>query len=303
MMTMAKEENENIDLWAGHYMFAIKAIDPKVAFIDTYHAYWGPGEEDEGDENDEFSRYEDVEYSDIKMVDCLSLLEDPDYENFHTTTKQLITTIKNTKAGAAYLCPVNLESLNVRGHWGTRYFEYVGIEVMGCRLGSECVDDQEVMNNSLDFISMRAHPSLLADDKSEIIQYTADDRYYKYLDPLISQETNIHVMESTISMKNDILDLFDTSEIEVPIIEEASRTDYQRRFTNDKKLESKSYLKIFLRANNQQRLYKRENYDVLTYLGDLGGLADILRMLGGGLTGLFSVKLFHAALIGSAYRI
>ena len=35
----------------------------------------------------------------------------------------------------------------------------------------------------------------------------------------------------------------------------------------------------------------------------MGGLADVLRVFGGALTGLFSLKLFHAALIGSAYRV
>jgi len=58
-----------------------------------------------------------------------------------------------------------------------------------------------------------------------------------------------------------------------------------------------------LRADNEQRLYKREGDDVLTYLGDLGGLMDILLITGSTLTGLFSAKLFRAALIGSAYRI
>jgi hypothetical protein len=42
---------------------------------------------------------------------------------------------------------------------------------------------------------------------------------------------------------------------------------------------------------------------VLTYLGDLGGLADVLWMAGSTLTGLFSAKLFQAALISSAYRV
>lgn len=57
-------------------------------------------------------------------------------------------------------------------------------------------------------------------------------------------------------------------------------------------MEDKEYLKIYLRANNEERLYKRESYDMLTYLGDLGGLADILRIVGVSLTGMFSAKLF-----------
>ena len=41
----------------------------------------------------------------------------------------------------------------------------------------------------------------------------------------------------------------------------------------------------------------------MSYLGDLGGLADVLRVVGSALTGLLSIKMFHAALISSAYRM
>ena len=42
---------------------------------------------------------------------------------------------------------------------------------------------------------------------------------------------------------------------------------------------------------------------MLTYLGDLGGLADVLLIAGSILTGLFSAKMFQVALINSSYRI
>ena len=73
---------------------------------------------------------------------------------------------------------------------------------------------------------MKAHPSLLADNKNEVISYTPDQTYFKYLDPFVSQETNVYMMESTISMKDNILDIFDTSETEVLLFEEASRVEY-----------------------------------------------------------------------------
>jgi len=38
-------------------------------------------------------------------------------------------------------------------------------------------------------------------------------------------------------------------------------------------------------------------------MGDLGGLLDVLVVLGYTLTGIFASKIFKAALIGSAYRI
>ena len=81
------------------------------------------------------------------MVDCLSLLDDPDYENFHVSTKLLVESILNTKKDKRFLCPVNLESLVVRGHYGAAYFDYVRIQVIGCNLGTdECYNDQDLMD-------------------------------------------------------------------------------------------------------------------------------------------------------------
>ena len=57
-------------------------------------------------------------------------------------------------------------------------------------------------------------------------------------------------------------------------------------------------MNIFIRSDNEQRLYKREGYSALDYLGDLGGLLDVLLIMGGLFTAIFAKKLFKAALIG-----
>lgn len=60
----------------------------------------------------------------------------------------------------------------------------------------------------------------------------------------------------------------------------------------------REYLKIYFRADSEKRIYKREGYDLLGYLGDLGGFIDVLFVVGHGLTILLTGKLFKAALIG-----
>jgi hypothetical protein len=185
------------------------------------------------------------------MVDCASLKEDPNYEQMHISTKLLVESISNTKKGTKFWCPKNLESLIVRGHYGAKYFDYARIVVKGCDLGQECYDDQKLMNQSINYIGMRAHPSLLSDDKNEVISYTPDQTFFKYLDPNNSQQTNIYMMESTITMKDNIFDIFDTSETEVPLFEEASRVDYYKRYPDNVKFADREYFKIYLRANNE----------------------------------------------------
>ena len=57
------------------------------------------------------------------------------------------------------------------------------------------------------------------------------------------------------------------------------------------------YQRIFFRASNIYRQYSHEGYDILTYLGDLGGLFEITFSIGKLLAGLFVGKWFNVALI------
>ena len=68
-------------------------------------------------------------------------------------------------------------------------------------------------------------------------------------------------------------------------------------------LAEREYLNIYFRADNDFRIYKREGYDLLGYLGDLGGFLDVLLVFGHLMTYLIAGKLFKAALMGRAYRL
>mmetsp|Transcript_13889 Transcript_13889/g.16554 ORF Transcript_13889/g.16554 Transcript_13889/m.16554 type:complete len:102 (-) Transcript_13889:112-417(-) len=88
------------------------------------------------------------------------------------------------------------------------------------------------------------------------------------------------------------------------MFEEKTRDNYiSWSQKGDGSLADREYIQIYLRSTNEQTVYKREGYDVLTYMGDLGGLLDILVFTGKLLTLFITAKLFHAALIGRAYRV
>ena len=65
----------------------------------------------------------------------------------------------------------------------------------------------------------------------------------------------------------------------------------------------RKYLKIYFRQAAEARVYKREEYDLLTYFGDLGGLLDFVAMIGWALSTIFVTRLFAAALIKQAYGV
>ena len=60
---------------------------------------------------------------------------------------------------------------------------------------------------------------------------------------------------------------------------------------------------MFLRQDSERRIYKREDYDMVTYLGDLGGLFEVVRAFGMVITSPFVVRLFYAALVSNLYLI
>ena len=57
-------------------------------------------------------------------------------------------------------------------------------------------------------------------------------------------------------------------------------------------LSERRYVSIYLRQDENVRRYKREEYDILTFLGDLGGLLDIILLAGVAISSPFVVRLF-----------
>ena len=62
-------------------------------------------------------------------------------------------------------------------------------------------------------------------------------------------------------------------------------------------------MNIYLRAFGTQKIYAREDYELLQYLGDLGGLLDFVLVAGWAMSHAFVRRLFHAALISKVYRL
>ena len=63
------------------------------------------------------------------------------------------------------------------------------------------------------------------------------------------------------------------------------------------------FTKIYLRSSALSNLYIREDYDILSYMSDLGGLFEIAYLSGKLMTALLVSKMFQAKLIQAAYKI
>ena len=62
-------------------------------------------------------------------------------------------------------------------------------------------------------------------------------------------------------------------------------------------------MRIFFRAEALKMLYARNDYELLQYLGDLGGIIDFVLLLGMATSHIFVKRLFQAALVNRVYRL
>ena len=79
---------------------------------------------------------------------------------------------------------------------------------------------------------------------------------------------------------------------------ETTYNQYAQRYIPENTApEDSEFVQIYFRADSNSKLYKREDYQLLEYLGDLGGLLDFVILFCWALSHVFVKRLFDAALI------
>ena len=105
----------------------------------------------------------------FNMIDCRELLVEKggDNRHFHFSIEKL----EKSKPGVTWLCPHNIESLSIRGSFGSEFFDFVRIRLTGCDLGDACASDEETSQMTLNFVMSYQYPNILSDNKKEPILY------------------------------------------------------------------------------------------------------------------------------------
>ena len=60
---------------------------------------------------------------------------------------------------------------------------------------------------------------------------------------------------------------------------------------------------MYFRAGSNQRTYARRSQTMIAYLGDLGGLIDIIWLIGALLTATMTKDVLAAAMINNSYHV
>lgn len=132
------------------------------------------------------------------MVDCVEFMSGGKFEYLREEShRELLKNVQLArKSGATFLCPANVNQMPVRGSFSSELFDYVRIKVEGCDLGADCLTDVELMEKSINYISLSTHPNLLNENLDEVVSFRSEVTYFKYIDPLTSQNTNMFFMKS-----------------------------------------------------------------------------------------------------------
>ena len=106
-----------------------------------------------------------------------------------------------------------------------------------------------------------------------------------------------------MNIKDQWWDIFEFNEFDLHLFEKAYSQEIQKWIPWSTPVEDKEYVSLYLRADQMHNFYKREEYHLLTLLGDLGGLYGIVMGLGWFIAAPLVSRLSKAAMVHSNYRL
>ena len=100
--------------------------------------------------------------TEIPLENCVTLYESKGLGNLSVGEKVIYNSVLSERANRVYLCPdLSKSNLTVRGHYATQHFDYLRIKLHGCDLDDGCFDDETVSGGNFNFLTLKAHASVL----------------------------------------------------------------------------------------------------------------------------------------------
>ena len=155
------------------------------------------------------------------------------------------------------------------------------------------------MYQLLNIATMNSHVDFSQEKGEDIVTYSTDSQLL-LLDPRVDQRENMFYMKSKVEVNDNLFQL-----LRQPLYKETFQFDKRHAYNNPKKPDDKSrpLFTFYLRVSPSTRLYTRWQYSIMAYLGDLGGLIDIIQLVGLLLTTFLTRNVLEAAMITDSYQI
>ena len=153
----------------------------------------------------------------------------------------------------------------------------------------------------INIVLMNSHVDLSQKNKDDVITYSMDTTNYFLLNPSIDQRVNMYYMKSKVELNDEINQLW-RQPVELKTFQFDKSYHYQEP-KNAEDLKNSPLYTMYLRVGSNQRMYARRSYTMLAYLGDLGGLIDIIWIFGAFLTAIMTRNVLQAAMITDSYHV
>ena len=105
-----------------------------------------------------------------------------------------------------------------------------------------------------------------------------------------------------MNIKDEWWDIFEVNEYVLNLFELAYSQHIAKWIPWSEPVKDREYVSLYLRADQMHNFYKREEYDLMTYFGDLGGLQGVVFGLGWFFSVGMVTRLVKGKMIEKTYR-
>ena len=124
------------------------------------------------------------------------------------------------------------------------------------------------------------------------------------IDTRVLRKNNLYLSKSTVILDDSPWKMFDLFQTTNEIFEFTKLYSYDvPDWQKNVALKDREYASIYLRADNSDKHYKRKTYDLLAYIGDLGGIHQLIWLIGGLLVGFIIERKFNLSLVKELYKV
>lgn len=131
-------------------------------------------------------------------------------------------------------------------------------------------------------------------DFEDPIKTFVDDSIFFELESDRAKKVNFFTMKSEAELEDDYLQLGQQENLEFFNVQ--NMREYEDKFGG-------SYINFYIRYDSQYNIYERKIYSIMDLLGDIGGLAESLYILGMLFVGFISHRLFISSILRRVYQV
>jgi len=279
----------DIELMNHNFIFAINKLEPNLARVEVNQVIM------------DTNTREEVR-TPIPMMDCQALFKKRELAGNPVNSDFRLN--RQFKSGDPFLCP-DAESMIVRGEYYADEFKYIEVLMKGCELGEgACLSKESINSIKVNLFSPHSNIDFEEFDLTKMIKYSTTAKMFSFLDSIFAAKHIIYLMENKIELEDSRIKIFDMSE-ELNVVQQHGDFMYYERVLDyeGQPLRDQTLTAFYLQSDSMHRIYSRSTYGVTDYLGDLGGLFDILMLFGVSLTSFITHKLWVGSMIRQFFQI